>query len=1017
MILAILFLAISTILILEFEWERCIKPIYKIHLENRHLQLSSENRIRGNLDFEYFTTWRDKFWRVVAVYYNFPQERRRVSVFSPTKTLAELEMDQRSANISPVHTMPADVLLKRAGDYKMAKEGKQTMLPKVKDLYEMSAWQRAYSKLKQGAPTFVETSEMVVGEIKGGNVMRMQVPIVKTFEEQSADTRLPERVRAKGDQIMVAAVELISDGFASVNSDVTMAGALYDKRHMKLENSFKGAYGSRAGGAPSHVVFYPNHRVPGADNPNETLELSAVSRDTDFSEEFTLAQVTARTVYAKAKGPESIHETRQLLKKQVEDVVLAKQFADEGSVVLAHPRLYPKVNLDNYELPRASSILQTKGIYQAGSIRFPKPQFKGEGIVLNHTGSVSQYAPRNEDLHDESDDEDRWKGQGLTEGYGLMEGHLKEVETNMRPLTGISETERLLYSGSSIIQLNVTEGSKVMSFWLNDLKKNRQGVHMPLLNMLGKVPGCIRMRIHCNLSPTCGIGLAVSYVEGNESAKLGNDLGRILGINHYKWNPAMEKSVEFCFKPFSCSDWWSPHHLGTEKFAPAITTICLSGWLNPPKLESRIAWALYFEPEMILPKQIATLHDVPSFMLRKEIGTIRFKQGERKAHAFEANIGKSQVNGKIVTHTFASAYCGLSQYISGDVILDFTLMSSPMYGATFSVAYVAGDGKIFATNMQLLDGLPHANFAFQGGGKSTESIRFKKEIFGPLQALDRWDMDHSNDQEVSGRFVVYQRDSVSSSLEGDMVMRVAMRVGGELEFHGISSGYPTTTTRIGKGKAAPRNYGLEPRLPIGRFRGQARLFEEDLSKITWPFAFWQYVASEHQGSQAEGQISSVYLKTRLDGTKPSKGFEIAHSALTRLLQNCAWFSGTIEWEITVLANSEIEAARRTSQTKITIHESGISSNESNVAVLNGPSGQVIMQRTTVGTVDGFRSMGWHVAGEKKFYKLCVQLGNVHEYKSVYVAARLHPNVRFAGQQKGGTYTLSKEASVFKEIPY
>nr|ACE00419.1 polyprotein 2 [Mikania micrantha mosaic virus] len=933
-------------------------------------------------------------------------------------------MEREYWNVTPAHVIPRDVLLKKAGDYKLAREGNRSLLPSISELYETSKFSKISSLLRRNMPIFMQTSEMQAGVIKGDGNGLIKVPIVNQFEEERADVRLNPSTRAKADQVMVAAVEIVNDGFASVNSDITLAGALYDKRHKTLKNSFKGAYASRLGGAPSHVIFYPTHRVPVLDDPNETLELSLVSRDTDFEEQSTLANISVRTVYAKAKGPDKVTETRNLLAAKLEDTVKAQQFASSSEVVLATPRLYPKVNLDNYALPRARNVVQTYGQYSDSGITFRRPKFTNTGIVLNATGPITYASidPENsskepiqhfEERLGSLSDEDT---EDYKEGQALMEEETLEACTNMFPLEGIPETMRLLFSGSASIPQNVTAGTKITGMYLNDLATHN-GVHNQLLSMLGKIPGSLKCRVYCEVAPTSGIGLAISYVEGNESVNLGNNLGRLLGIQHKKWNPAIEPTIDFLVKPFSCCDWWSMHYLGSAKYAPVITILCLDKWLNAPKTESRISFALYFEPDVILPKQIATLYDIPGFMLRKELGNLRFPQGARKAYQFEVNFGKPQVDGKSVTMNLASAYCGLSQYMKADVILDLLLMSSPMMGATLTVALVCG-GKIkHLGNLQTLDSLPHVTFTFCKGGSSTRSLRFKKDLFPTLMTLDRWELDGEKTDEVGFYFVIYQRDSVSSALEGDMVLRVSARSAGEVQLYGVSSGYPTMATRSLKGKTGVRDFGMKIRKPIGYKQAQAHTLGNEFGHVFYPVAFWKYEEGKYDGSRGESDISTHYLKMRLDGPKNNEGFKILHSPFTRLLQNCAWFKGTLEWKVVILANSEMMSYRRTSQAIITAHESSLSSYEFFSGVLSESSGTVSFSRNVVGTVDGFRSMGWDVQGEKKFYKLCIALGNIHEYSAVYVYGKFHPDVEIAGQQKAGHYILEKDAVMFKEIAY
>lgn len=1017
-----LFLLSSVVTYIYYFWKLVFRVVLHQHFENSIQYIDSYT-----YKFYFKHSFDSEFKQILkwTLYFDFPFQGE--SEFSPKRTLKEMEREY--ANVTPAHVIPKDVLLQRAGDYKMAKEGNKSLLPSISDLYEIGKFSKVSSLLRKNMPTFMHTSEMQAGIIKGDGKGLIKVPIVHAYDEERTDTRLSTATRAKADQIMVAAVEIVNDGFASVNSDVTLAGALYDKRHQTLKNSFKGAYASRLGGAPSHVVFYPTHRVPMLDDPNETLELSIVSRDTDFEEQSTLANISVRTVYAKAKGPDKVTETRHLLAAKVEDVVKAQQFASTNEVILATPRLYPKVDLDDYVLPRARNVVKTFGQYLDSGIHFRKPKFTTAGIVLNATSShvkgnafnagiELEDSSKNPIQHFEENlgslsDEDT---EDYKEGQALMDEEILEASTNMFPLEGIPETMRLLFSGSTSIPLNVVAGTKLTVIYLNDLATHN-GVHNQLLNMMGKIPGSLKCRVYCEATPTSGIGLAITYVEGNESLNLGNNIGRLLGIQHKKWNPAIEPTIEFLVKPFSCCDWWNMHYLGSAKYAPVITLLCLDKWSNAPKTESRISYALYFEPDVILPKQIATLSDVPGFMLRKELGNLTFPQGARKAYQFEVNFGKPQVEGKSVTMNFASAYCGLSQFMKADIVLDLLLMSSPMMGATFTVALVCGGKVKNLGNLQTLDSLPHITFTFCKGGTSTRSLRFNKDLFPTLQTLDRWELGGEKTEEVGFYFVIYQRDNVSSALEGDMVLRASARSLGIVQFYGVSSGYPTMATRSAQGKTGARDFGMKIRKPIGYKQGQAHTMEFEFDHVYYPVGFWKYEDGKYDGNRGESDISTHYLKMRLDGTKSNEGFKILHSPFTRLLQNCAWFKGTLEWKIVVLANSEMMSYRRTSQAIVTAHESSLSSYEFFSGVLSESSGELKFTRTVVGAVDGFKSMGWDVQGEKKFYKLCIALGNIHEYSAVYVYGKFHHDVEFAGQQKAGHYSLEKNVPMFKEIPY
>nr|UZZ47393.1 polyprotein [Broad bean wilt virus 1] len=1003
-------------LILKLEYTYVVKPFLKTAFLNTTSHYSNEY-LREYSGIRWLHTFKE--YREHTIFFNFPHFY--CSPGSGIKyTLSELiKMEAERVNLTKTETIPKDVLLERAKNYRVAQESNKSLLPQVEDLYEVSKWKRAFPSLQRGEPSFVRTSEVAMGTMSGAGKMRIKVPVVKSYEEEAADMRLSQKTRAKADQIVVAAIEIVNDGFASVNSDVTLAASLYDKRHKTIASSFKGAYASRASGTPSHVVFYPTHRVAPGDNPNDTLELSAVSRDSDFDENFTLANFSVRTVYAKAKGPEVIRETQHLLNCKLEDLVKAQQFASDEQVVLALPRVYPKVNLDNYVMPGPESVTKQEGEYSTKGIHFRKPIFNGSEIVLNATSKLLSSKPRGasgsgktDDLGCMSDEE----GIDYKYGQALMEEDVLEAQVDMFPLHNVAETMRLLFSGVSTIPMNVVEGTKISVAYLNELATH-PGVHVPILNMLGKIPGSILARVHCEVAPTCGIGLAATYVEGNESAALGTNLGRLLGIQHVKWNPAVEPVKEFRFKPFSCVDWWNMHYLGSSKFSPVLAFVCLSKWNNPPKGECKMSYALYFEPDTILPRQIASLNFVPSFMLRKELGTLSFKQGERRAYAFEVNFGKPQVEGKSVTLNFASAYCGLSQYMESDIVIDLTLMSSPMMGGTFTLAYVAGSYLKSIKSMQFLDALPHITFNFEKGGKSTRSLRFPSRLFPTYQSLDRWDLNASREDDVSGHFVLYQRDTISSALEGDLVFRVSARVSGEPVMHGVSVGYPTTLTRATTGKMSSRSLGEKVRKPIGLAKGQAHMNLADYKRVFYPMAEWVYSSEKYEGRREDRDILKLLLKMRLDGTKATEDFRIVHSPLVRVLQNCAWLRGTIHFKIVVKANSEMMSYQRTSQVHATAHENSLSSNEFYSGMLTATSGELEFSKEVVGPVEGFSSMGWNVQGNKKFYKLCIALGNVHEYEAVKVMASFGDDIEFAGQQKAGHYVLEEEVSVFKEFKY
>ena len=129
--------------ILRFEFAYIVVPFLKTIYTN-----SSQYHV---VDWENaYTAVPKGLWEQITDYnycFNFPSPTVEgfASDFSPRFTLKELEI-MSEANITPVHTIPKDTLLKRASDYKLAVESKKSILPKVQDLYEMDKWHILKSK-------------------------------------------------------------------------------------------------------------------------------------------------------------------------------------------------------------------------------------------------------------------------------------------------------------------------------------------------------------------------------------------------------------------------------------------------------------------------------------------------------------------------------------------------------------------------------------------------------------------------------------------------------------------------------------------------------------------------------------------------------------------------------------------------------------------------------------------------------------------------------------------------------
>nr|YP_008877671.1 movement protein [Lamium mild mosaic virus] len=429
-------------------WKYCVVPILQTHIDNFRVEESKHafyfrqrlwvpywKKVYITLfSLQYHTDWEayDKFHaQVEEAIARVVEEKKREKMSQQSK--AQDYTATESAPITPGHTLPKDLLLAKAQAYRTATAGNESVLPQVSDLYQAHFLKRALGKFHEDMPTYVRTGELVVGKVYGDGTGILEVPVVPHNTEQIVDYRLKEKERKKGQQVMVAAVEIQADGFASNSSTTTMAAALFDKRHSLVANSFKGSFASAASGVPTHVVFYPSLRIAPGDDPNEVLTLSTVSRDTDFDDNYTLAEFTARTVYVKARGPDKIKETKNLIFSSNLDRVKAHQFADETRCVVSTPRVNPAVDLTNYKMPTPfGNLVRTEGIYSAdGSILFPKArQGHNPEIVLNYTGPVGKSRvnakkreevnwqktsrSKTHDFSESEDDMDSYEGQAAT---------------------------------------------------------------------------------------------------------------------------------------------------------------------------------------------------------------------------------------------------------------------------------------------------------------------------------------------------------------------------------------------------------------------------------------------------------------------------------------------------------------------------------------------------------------------------------------------------------------------------
>uniref|UniRef100_A0AAT9JAW9 RNA2 polyprotein n=1 Tax=Many-flowered stoneseed fabavirus TaxID=3115797 RepID=A0AAT9JAW9_9SECO len=923
------------------------------------------------------------------------------------------KMQEPSVYLTPSHVENAKLFAERAAQHRLAQEKDRSILPSANQLYSDGF----IGKFKSTGP--VRTGEMLVGSIRGKGTTTLNIPVVPERVVERYDDRIAPTLREKSPQIVVGAVEIINDGFASVTSDVSLAAAIYDKRHNSLENAFKGAYATRASGLPTHTVIYPMHRCLSTDPVNDSLVLSCTSRDTDFSDEHTLAQVSVRTIYKEVRSPSEIQATRNLRKLEISDQMKALQFAREGEVVVVAPRYNPAINLDNYEVPSFQQEKVTEGKKVGDKMVFPKAKISSGGIVLNYKEKLSSSGLKNFHDHfaDNASDSDDELLDSVQQGQsGLMEDDVKIVDTTMQTLEGIPETMRLLHSVSASVALNCTPGTRFYTLYMRELL-SKSGVHVQMLNLLSRIPGSLRLRVHCDVSPTCGIGLFATYVEGNESSHLGSDLGRLLGLQHVVWNPSIEPFKEFSFKPFSCCNWWNMHYLGSQKKGPVLTVGAVTTWNQPPKQAPSLTVSLYFEPTTNLPLQVTSNANVNSRMIFKRIGIISLKQGELARHSFEVNFGKPQITGNIVTNNIASAICSHFQYVHSGIDLIFYHLSSPMMTSTFTVVYVPGTKQV--TNLQELDSLPSVTFSFSRN-QTRNVIRFPREIFPMPQASERWDLVGADAQDVSGVFYFWQRDGATSSVDGDMVVQIDARASGDVDYGGVSAGYPFKGNRIATGKSSTRTV-VEGRQPIAgkkkgkEAEGQAVTHALEFNNVFYGLAEWNYSKDKFGPRTLTSDTLQHKLKLRLDGTKNSEDFRIMHSPLVRVLQNCAWFKGTIHFKICFEMSAEYQSYQRTSQIAIDVHENSLSSNTFYKNVVSSGSSVVEFSRQVTGPVEGFAGMGWSLRGDKKFYKLAIYLGNVFEVEKITLLAKFGPDVEYAGQQKATWYTLDAKADLIKKI--
>nr|AWB36329.1 polyprotein 2 [Cherry virus F] len=889
-------------------------------------------------------------------------------------------ISQEPVPIGPGNSIPADVLADRARAYRETVPQRQSVLPRNSDIYG-SRFERfrrlgAQSLSSRVAPTR-RVENVLSAELQGTHVIDVPIPflgsdtvnadpIVVAMDERMS---LTQRSASGPTNAHVGVVEVAVEGMVAQGADTVVGALLYDARHQDARNAFLGAFASTIAAVPARVVFYPNHTVSLLQaDAARTLHLAMVVPNNDMRDHDVVAHVRTSTVAQLNRGVHEDVHTRHLINSTRNDRAQAVSYLDQNIHVI-HSASRPRNSMPNMSIPFSRSV----SMRQTGDLTWERVERPRQSVVLQFDsdntvgvdfGEVA-HAVRNPGF-DSGNNDDPSIGQAI--------GSL-EVEMSMPIVHANEMTQRVLYSSTATIATNVTIGTVVSTFTLSQLL-SAATTHSPMLQTYGRVPGKLLIRSKCQIPPACGVSLLWIYSERGSQLSNPCAIKQASSNPHIFWNPACQASIDFWVSPFSCSSEWLPSFC--TSLQNHFRLICATSWQQAPKTSAAVQFAVYFEPEVASIPRTIKVSNPDNLDYRRYLGLITFSQAvHTEAKCLDISLGLPFVYDNGLGYSLSSSILSQYQYWKGDVFLEIVKASSPFVTATISVALLPG-GKAWTITPQTLSLIPHVSIAISNEA-SRYVCKIPKEIVGMYMLSNSASVNHKNGKNMSANLAIWVRDSVTSSVDGDLALGVSVARVENLEVMGHCSGFP-----LGASRAQFEAFGTK---------------WNDVYKYVVPF-----------GTKGKHSLE-VPLHCPLDlvvTDKTNVGITMFHSPLSLILRNCCWSKGKIQWKLCWYA-APMKFSDRTSSVEIEVHETNAVDSLAYVRECSSqPSGTFVWETEFHGPVEGFMYMDKYFLGQPGFTKASVNIVEVSEYLGYTLMAKFDENFTVSGESRSYYTDLTSE---------
>nr|ARQ80446.1 polyprotein 2 [Prunus virus F] len=875
--------------------------------------------------------------------------------------------------LGTANTIPADVLADRSRAYRETVPSRVSVLPRSRDVYSdrVTRFMRlGWQGLVGNTATTMRIENAELTTLGGNHVVDVPIPFLGAEATSvnpvvmAMDERLTPTVRSSSGPNLahVGVVEILVDGLVAQNARTVAGALLYDARHQDREQAFLGAFASTIASEPSRVLFYPDHTVSLLQaDAARTLHLAIVLPNNDMREHDIAAHIRVGSIAQFTRGSFESTHTARLINHTRTDRAEAVRYLGQNMHVI-HAASRPQVEMPNISIPfgRSISMRQTAALQweaierprQSVVLQFDNPNNRS---TFSFDANSAETPPTNPDPM-------------LNESQGQAVSSL-EVEMKVPIVQAGEMTQRVLYSGTASIATNAAEGTILASFSMAEVM-SAQTTHAPMLQTYGRVPGKVLLRSKCQIPAACGISLFWIYKERGAPYVSPLAVKQAASDPHIFWNPACQSSIDFWVAPFSCSSYWIPSYFSSME--SHFVLACSTPWQQAPKTAAAVQFALYMEPSVEAIPRITNVLSPENIDYFRFLGTIAFKQqAYASAQVLDLSLGLPCIYSSGLGHNSCSAIMSQFQYWKGDVFVEIVKASSPFVTATISVALLPG-GKAWATDQCSLSLVPHVTVAIDPQA-SRYVCKIPKEVTGAHLLANNEVASLSRGKKLSAVLAIWIRDSVTSSVDGDLTLNVSVSRVENLECLGFSSGYPFSASRA--------------QLSVGEAKYQ------DVFKVIMP---------DTQKGVVTYEISLHRPLAVTVNDKVNVGMERFYCPLVNILQTSAWARGTIYWKL-IWYSKPMQMALRTNCVDIEVHETSIAGSYAYVRDSSYlPSGKFEWETYFAGPIDGFMFLDNKFGGQQAFTTLRVQLSEASECSGIILMAKFGSDFAVSGSA-GGLY--------------